>query len=141
MSIADAVPMLTAFLAGTATGAAGQYFAMKFTDKRHEKERGRKTKHAWRTFEKQFPELAAEMREDYARPNNKFVRAFFVKHSKETLNGSSEPFFEYHTDKHPNIHAAMLHLEQNGFVSDITPGNCPMYRVHDALLRIVVPGH
>lgn len=135
----DTLSTLIGFLIGTATGAAGQYFADKYTDQRREKQRDRNEARLWQDIEQRFPAVIAEMRSDFSSDENRHVRVFFVKESSTNLGFVSEPCFEYHTDKHLNLRAAVLHLEQHGFIADITPGNCPMYRVHeklvDALLR------
>jgi hypothetical protein len=135
----DTLSTLIGFLVGTATGAAGQYFADKYTDQRREKQRAGDQARIWRDIEQRFPAVIAEMRSDFSPTENRHVRAFFVKESNTSLGFVTEPSFEYHTDKHPDLRAAVLHLAQHGFITDITPGNCPMYRVHetlvDALLR------
>ena len=70
------------------------------------------------------------MVEDFKDPKNTDVRQFFVKSSKSSVN-AIEKSFEYHTDIHTNISAAMHHLEDVGYIEDITPGNCPMYRMYE----------
>ena len=135
----DIASALIGFLIDTATGAAGQYFADKYTDQRREKKLAKEQTRLWQDIEKRFPAVIAEMRSDFAPQENRHVRVFFVKESNSTLGFTSEPCFEYHTDKHPDLRAAVALLEQHGFITDITPGNCPMYRVReklfDALLR------
>lgn len=135
----DWISTTAAFLVGTATGASGQYFAMKFTDQRQKKEKIQEEKKAWEGFKKRFPDLHKEMADDFAKQSNSHVRAFFVKDSKTTLGGSTEPAFEYHTDVHEGLQAAMLYLEHYEFVADITPGNCPMYRIKEKMAHILVP--
>jgi hypothetical protein len=133
------VSALVGFLIGTATGAAGQYFADKYTDQRREQKEAKDHARLWQDIEQRFPAVIAEMRSDFSPQENRHVRVFFVPESNTTLGFVSEPCFEYHTDKHPELRAAVALLEQHGFISDITPGNCPMYRVKeklvDALLR------
>ena len=135
----DIASVLTGFLVGAATGAAGQYFADKYTDQRREKKLAREQARLWQDIEQRFPAVIADMRSDFSPQENRHVRVFFVKESNTMLGFVSEPCFEYHTDKHPDLRAAVALLEQHGFITDITPGNCPMYRVHeklvDALLR------
>src|SRR5690554_3159160 len=135
----DIVSLLIGFLVGTATGAAGQYFADKYTDQRREKKLAKEQARLWQDIERRFPAVITEMRSDFSPQENRHVRVFFVKESNTVLGFVSEPCFEYHTDKHPDLRAAVALLEQHGFITDITPGNCLMYRVHeklvDALLR------
>jgi hypothetical protein len=74
------------------------------------------------------------MRSDISSSQGRGVRAFFIKESNTVIAFTSEPCFEYHTDKHPELRAAVLYLEQHGFVQDITPGNTPMYRINERLV-------
>ena len=130
----DIVSVILGFLIGTATGAAGQYFADKYTDQRREKRATQEQDRLWHDIEQRFPAVIGEMRSDFSPQDNRYVRVFFVKESNTTLGFVSEPCFEYHTDKHPDLGAAIALLEQHGFITDITPGNCPMYRVHEKLV-------
>ncbi len=130
----DTVSVIIGFLVGTATGAAGTYFADKFTDQRREKQAARSEADLWRDLEGRFPAVIAEMRADFTPQENRHVRAFFVKSSRSMLGGTSEPSFEYHTDKHPDLQAAVQKLVAHGFITDITPGSCPMYRIHEKLV-------
>ena len=74
------------------------------------------------------------MRADFAPTENRHVRVFFAKESNTVLGFVSEPCFEYHTDKHPDLRAALHYLEERGFIKDITPGHTPMYRVQEKLV-------
>lgn len=78
------------------------------------------------------------MKADYSNPEHRSVRAFFLKTSNTLLGSTSEPAFEYHTDKHPNALAAVLMLEQHGYVSKL-PAGCPMYRIHEKLVDRLLP--
>lgn len=130
----DILSLVIGFLVGTATGAAGNYIADKYTDVRREKKATKERMKLWREIEARFPEIIAEMRTDFCSVEGRGARAFFVKESNTLIGFTSEPSFEYHTDKHPNLRAAVLLLEHHGFVSDMTPGNTPMYRVHESLV-------
>ena len=52
----------------------------------------------------------------------------FVKSSRTVVNSDSKDF-EYHTDVLEDVEAAIFRLEELGYIEDITPGNCPMYRM------------
>lgn len=43
----DLISTLIGFLVGTATGAAGTYFANKYTDRHREQEAGKQAKRRW----------------------------------------------------------------------------------------------
>lgn len=130
----DVLSVGIAFLVGAATGAAGNYFADKYTDTRREKKLAKEQAKLWQDIEARFPAVIADMRESFCSLEGKNVRAFFVKDSGTMIGFPSEPCFEFHTDKLPDIHPAVLHLALHGFITDITPGNCPMYRVHEKLI-------
>ncbi|WP_217522117.1 hypothetical protein, partial [Vibrio metschnikovii] len=123
----DLISVGIGFLGGIFTGAAGTYFGNKYTDIRHNKEARKAQLNLWQEIESKFPHLIKEMKNDFSSPKNHGVRKFFVK-SKGTTVNSTEPSFEYHTDVHLDLSAAILYLEDLGLIEDITPGNCPMYR-------------
>lgn len=130
----DIISLAVGFLVGTTTGAAGSYLADRLTDSRRNKQLINEEKKQWQQIERRFPDVISEMRVDFSTPEGKNVRAFFVKESGTIMGFVSEPCFEYHTDKHPDLRPAILLLIQHGFISDITPGKTPMYRVHEKLV-------
>ena len=134
----DLLSVAIGFVTGAFTGAAGNYLADKYTDSRRERRASKDLARKWEAIEAQFPALVAEMREDFSGPEGKGTRAFFVKSSRTTIGFTSEPCFEYHTDKHADVRAAVLVLEQHGYVTDISSGNTPMYRVHESLVDQLV---
>ena len=85
----------------------------------------------WNNLIKKFPTIIQEMATDVKNPDFVGVRSFFIKKSNLTVN-SSEPRFEYHTDVYPDLNAAISYLEDIGYIQDITPGNCPMYRFYES---------
>ena len=60
------IPFVT-FVVGVATGAAGKYFADKFTDLRRDKAKTRTTKKTFNKIRNQMPELIAEMKDDFTK--------------------------------------------------------------------------
>jgi len=135
----DIISTAIGFLVGTATGAAGTYFADKYTDIRREKKAIKDQKKLWKDIERRFTEVISEMRSDITSEQGRYVRTFFVKTSTSTIGFVSEPCFEYHTDKLPSLRAAVVHLEETGFIKDITPGNCPMYRIQEKMIDHLIP--
>lgn len=126
----DAFSLAVGFVVGAITGAAGHYLGEKYTDRRRSKELSSALDIEWADLEGRFPAIIAEMKEDVTKPEFASVRKFFVKSSRATVN-RSEPSFEYHTDVHSDLNAAVAHLEELGYIVDITPGNCPMYRMKE----------
>ncbi len=126
----DILSLAVGFVVGSLTGAAGTYLGNKYTDKRRLLESAKQENYQWDEFLKKFPEIAKEMMDDVSKPDFTGVRIFFVKNSKTIVN-KSEPSFEYYTDVHPNLNAAIMYLADLGYIEDITPGNCPMYRFYE----------
>ena len=124
----DIFSLALGFVLGAITGAAGHYFGQKYTDKRRSKEFASARDAEWDDLERRFPAVIAEMKTDVKKPESSSVREFFVTSTRATIN-RQEPAFLYHTDVHPDLNAAVAHLEELGYIVDITPGNCPMYRM------------
>ena len=59
-----------------------------------------------------------------------------MKSSRTTVN-RDEACFEYHTDVHKGIGAAVSFLEDLGYIEDITLGNCPMYRMREHFVDLL----
>lgn len=138
----DILSLLVGFLVGAFTGAAGNYLADKYTDVRHDKKLANEQAKLWQDIETRFPAVIADMRQAFTSSDGKNIRAFLVKDSGQMIGFLSEPCFEFHTDEHPDLHAAVLHLSRHDFITDITPGNCPMYRVHEKLIeRLMRPNN
>ena len=123
----DIFSLTVGFLVGGFTGATGTYLGNKFTDIRRSKENTTLEDEQWDNLMSRFPVLIQEMIEDVKNPDFIGARNFFITESDSIIN-KAEPAFEYHTDVHPELNAAILYLEDIGYIQDITPGNCPMYR-------------
>ena len=119
---------LIGFLIGAVTGATGHYLAEKFTDERRLKELRRQEDIQWKKLISRFPKVLTEMQEDATSENNNGIREFFVTKERLTII-RSEPYFAYCPVKHPDLKAAVAHMQELGYVVDITPGNTPMYRM------------
>ncbi|SRR6056297_498381 len=124
----DLLSLTIGFVVGTATGAAGRYFGEKYTDKRRGLEAREATDMAWQDLETRFPSIIGEMRDDVLDPEMSSVRHFFVKTSRSLINASG-PSFEYHTDVHDDLQAAVAHFERLGYIEDVTRGSCPKFRM------------
>jgi hypothetical protein len=118
------------FVVGGFTGAAGTFYGNKYTDQRREAESRKADKKVWDDLRGKFPVIINEMIEDVKNPNFFGVRTFFIK-TKGTCVNSKELNFEYHTDVHSNLNAAIMYMNDLGYITDITPKNCPKYRFHE----------
>jgi len=126
----DPFSVLVGFLVGAITGAAGHYLGEKFTDERRSKESAIQLDEKWEDLKRRFPKVIEEMTTDANNPEMKGVRRFFVK-SRGTVLNNSEPSFVYLTNDHADISAALAYLVELGYIEDITPGNCPLYRMKE----------
>ena len=126
----DIFSLAVGFVVGGFTGAAGTFYGNKFTDQRRKREKTKAENSQWETLKLKFPAIIEEMIKDVKNPDFPGVRTFFVKSSR-TLVNRSEPSFEYHTDVHPELNAAILHMKDLGYIEDITPKDCPKYRFYE----------
>jgi len=135
----DLASALIGFLVGTATGAAGTYFANKYTDRRREQETGRRAKQQFLAIKKQMPQLLVEMKADLAGDGNGHVREFFVLPSRRvSLGGSEKPRFVYYEDEHDNLRGKLDILENAGYLIDVTPKNTPIFRMSEDFVGLLV---
>jgi hypothetical protein len=126
----DLLSLAVGFVVGAFTSAAGQYIGEKYTDKRRLIELASEEDELWADLASRFPKVIAEMQEDVQKSNCLTTREFFVKSSRTQVNYPA-PCFEYYTDVHSDLGAAISYLQELGFIEDITPGNCPMYRMRE----------
>jgi hypothetical protein len=126
----DLFTLTVGFVIGAFTGAAGSYLGNKYTDKRRSKECENIDDELWNNLVNRFPIIIQEMIDDVNNPDFVGARKFFVMESNEMIT-KTEASFEYHTDVHPELCAAIMYLEDINYIQDITPGNCPMYRFYE----------
>lgn len=128
---------LVAFLIGTATGAAGSYFATKYTDRRREKEAEKGLKSTFKEIKEIMPELILEMKKDFNSPKSVTVREFAILPTEGVIFKSEQPRFVYYEDQHNNLRGKVLILENHDFVYDVTPGNTPIYRITEDFWNLI----
>jgi hypothetical protein len=86
----------------------------------------------------QMPALIAEMKKDLEGNQGKFVREFFVMSRRHVLGGSEKPRFIYYEEDHDNLRGKIDILENHGYVTDVTPGNTPIYRMSEEFVQLVL---
>ncbi|EIU7748561.1 hypothetical protein NQO50_004444 [Vibrio vulnificus] len=133
----DYLSLAVGFLVGTLTGASGTYFGNKYTDIRHRQEKNKAEREMWLTLERKYPNLIAEMKEDFSNPENSTIRKFAIKSSKTTLN-VGERCFEYYTDKHIDIFSAIDYLKDLSLVDELSIQGCPMYRYKEKFAEYLI---
>jgi hypothetical protein len=89
-------------------------------------------------IKEQMPALVAEMKKDLEGNQGKFVREFFVMSRQHILGGSDKPRFIYFEEDHENLRGKIDILENHGYLTDVTPGNVPIYRMSEEFVRLVL---
>jgi hypothetical protein len=126
------------FLLGVATGGAGNYLAFKYTDRRRDSEKSKREKDTFKKIIGQMPELIAEMKADFTKKENSFVREFFVlPHDKIPCN-SQEPRFCYYENEHHNLKGKIAILENHGYIIDVPISDTPIYRLTEEFWNLVL---
>lgn len=126
-----------AFLLGTATGAAGKYFADKFTDQRRRSELESQLKQEFANIKRRMPELIREFKNDLSKQDQKFIREFFVLHNRKETCGSEKPRLVYYEEDHKDLRSKIDILENQGFLLDMTIANTPIYRITEEFVELL----
>jgi len=129
---------LVTFLIGVATGAAGNYFASKYTDRRRDSEKGKKAKHTFMNVKKQMPDLISEMKTDFTKNENSSIREFVVLPNNKVLFNSQQPRFIYFESQHENLLGKITILENHGYIRDVTVSNAPIYRITEEFWNLII---
>jgi CHAT domain len=86
----------------------------------------------------QMPALIAAIKEALQSEDDRFVREFFVMSKRHSLVGSEKPRFVFYEEDHDNLRGKVDILENHGYVTDVTPGNTPIYRMSEKFVRLVL---
>lgn len=132
----DIFSLLVGFLTGSATGATGYYFAIKYTEKRQLKEAKHSLLKKLKNLEKQMPRFFSEVREDYKNPENALKCEFYIMHKGNVLN-VKRGYLVYYHDDHPDLEDILALLESEGFVFDITETNVPKYQFSNKFIGFI----
>lgn len=128
------------FLFGVAVGAAGQYFADKYTDRRRAHEARRREDLVFRKLELQMPDLFSALQKDLREEPTKLMREVFVLPTPGVMLGFANPHFRYNETDIPNLREKVDLLVEAGFMRDITTGNAPHYRLEEDLVERLLEG-
>jgi hypothetical protein len=129
---------LIGFVIGTATGAAGKYFADKYTDQRKEKESEAKLRRRFGELKSLMPELFEELTANLSSANGALVREFIVLPNERVNFGHSKPRFTYYESKIPDLLSKIALLSDSGFITDVTIRDTPIYRINDSFVRLLL---
>ncbi len=126
------------FLIGVATGAAGNYFAAKYTDKRRDKEDSNKLVKSFNRAKDQMPDLIKEMKEDFSNQENSSIRELVIVPNKRVMFNSQQPRFIYYEDEYQNLKGKISVLENLGFVVDVSVSDAPIFRITEEFWDLVL---
>lgn len=130
--------MLVGFLFGTATGAAGKYFADKYTDQRKEKETTSSERRSFDGLTKRMPDLIAAMKVDLMSDGNSLVRQFLVLPNERAIFDSSEPRFVYYEDAVTDLRLKAGLLVDARFAMAVSLNETPMFRMSERFVQLVL---
>ena len=122
------------FLFGAAVGAAGKYFADKYTDERHEKEEKTKLNGKFLEASNLMPALIAQMRKDVKEDASGLVREFAVLNSKNVMFQHSKKRFDYYFADHPELANMIDRLVASALVKDVNHSSGIIYEMADDFL-------
>jgi hypothetical protein len=126
------------FLIGAATGAVGNYFASKYTDRRRNKDDANKRVKSFNNAKNQMLDLIKEMKEDFSSHKNDAIRELVILPNKRVIFNGDQPRFSYFEDEHQNLKGKISVLENLGFVVDVTVSNAPIFRIKEELWDLVL---
>jgi len=126
------------FLVGVAVGAAGQYFADKYTDRRRAQEQRSGERRRFAELQALMLGLLNEMTKDFAGPDVNFVREAVLLPNQRVIYNSDHPVFTYFEDQHPNLAGQFAILENHGLVSRIGSSNTARFRISEELASFLL---
>jgi hypothetical protein len=132
----DIFDRIATFLIGVASGVAVHYFGNKYTDRRRKQESKKEKKKLFNEAKDKMPGLIGEIKKDLENPEYLLVREFFIISKRNILNTDSKTLVYYY-EEHEDLKEKVQILENMGFVTDITPGNCPKYRMTEEFVNLV----
>jgi hypothetical protein len=132
------VSYLATFLGGVALGAAGMYFADKFSDQRRALEKRRAEKRAFDKHARKMPDLFKEMKADLENEKMELVREFFVLSAPGVAVGAPDKHFRYDLSRFEGLAEKIKVLEHEGFILDVSQSrNVPKYWLQENFVTLL----
>lgn len=89
-----------------------------------------------------MPKLLAVMAQYLENEDTKFIREFFVIPDRnKVLGGSSKPRLIYFEEDYDDLRLKLDILEDYGLIEDITPRNCPVFRMMPHFVKLLLAKH
>jgi hypothetical protein len=121
------------FLFGAATGAAGQYFADKYTDQRRRQESKAAISKEFSEVAQLMPDLLRQMQEDLEDPTHATWREFYVIPRGTQVFATPNTFYYAYDSNNDFLNKTKI-LESRGYVRDLTTGSAPKFRMTEAFV-------
>jgi hypothetical protein len=129
---------IATFLAGVFIGAAGEYFALKYTDRRRAKEYTADSRKQFCNVASKMSELIKEIQVDLRKPGYSMVREFFILPGKGVVLNAPGKHLEYYEDEHEDLPHKVTLLENHSYVTDVTCTNVPKYRMSEEFVDLLL---
>jgi hypothetical protein len=135
-TLLDASHLVT-FMIGTGVGAAGTYFADRFTDQRRKQEKLVEEETKFQKVYQTMPTLLDEMRADLQQHRAAAIREFLILRSEVTnYFGDNQTRLVYYESNHPHARSQVELLVAQGFVRVVRQGDATkltFYRIEESL--------
>lgn len=125
------------FLVGTATGAAGEYFATKYTEQRHKKEASRKEQKDFQELRSRMPKLLHEMGNDVNGDKTGVIREFVVLSRPSVTFESSKPRFVYFENEHENLQNKVDAIKDRNFIEDVGAADTRIFKMSERFVVLL----
>jgi len=132
------VSYVITILSGTLAGAAGGYFASKYTDKRRRSEAKQDAKKAFENISKIMPELIKEMKNDVRSPDFTLAREFVILQNKNVIFNDTQKMFFYYEAEHNELMNKIGMLKEHGFIRQAGFTNIPIYRFSEEFRELLL---
>jgi hypothetical protein len=87
----------------------------------------------------QMPKLLANMAHYLRLEETKFIREFFVIPDRnKVLGGTEKPRLKYFEEDYDNLRLKLDILQDYGFIEDVTPKNCPIFRMMPHFAKLLL---
>jgi hypothetical protein len=124
---------LVGFLTGTFTGAAGKYFADRFTDQRRNQEARRAASRRLAEVAALMPDLLTAIRADVV--NHPTVRlCVLLPTPGVAYNSGGQSFFAYAETEHQNLRGKFDILVNRGYVREHPGSNVPRFMLTEEFI-------
>ena len=128
----------TAFIVGVFAGILINYYSAKLTDRRRNNESIKEQKEKFLSVKAQMTELISDMKENLLKPGLRMHRTFYILSSTEVTLNIKGPAIIYYESKNTSLTEKISVLENNGYITDITVGKTPKYKMSEEFVILLL---